>query len=163
ADYARRGLAVDPERVRLTASTSEAYAFLFKLLCEPGDEVLVPRPSYPLFDYLAGLESVRVVPYPLAYQDEWRIDLEALATAVGERTRAVVVVSPNNPTGSVLREDERDGLLSLAAKSGLALISDEVFADYVWTPGRMASLVEDSAALAFSLGGLSKACGLPQV
>ena len=165
ADYARRGVTVGPDRIVLTASTSEAYAFLFKLLCDPGDEVLVPRPSYPLFDYLAGLESAAVRPYPLLYHDEWRVDLRALREAVGERTRAVVVVSPNNPTGSFVREDETGALHDMAAAAGLALVSDEVFADYPWRPqgGRAPSLARDGKALAFALGGLSKSCGLPQL
>jgi alanine-synthesizing transaminase len=165
ADYGRRGLRVDPDRIVLTASTSEAYAFAFKLLCDPGDEVLVPRPSYPLFEYLAGLESVAVKPYPLSYHDEWRIDVPALADAMGARTRAIVVVNPNNPTGSFLKADEAGALQDLAAAAGVALVSDEVFADYPWRPHepRAPSLAQDGAALAFALGGLSKSCGLPQL
>ena len=164
ADYARRGVEVPPDRLVLTASTSEAYAFLFKLLCDPGDEVLVPRPSYPLFEYLAGLESVTVKPYPLVYHDEWRLDLQALEHAGGARARAVVLVSPNNPTGSFASAAEVAALHGLAAGRGWALISDEVFADYPWPPGEAGpSLAEDGAALAFAMGGLSKACGLPQL
>jgi alanine-synthesizing transaminase len=165
ADYVRRGVAVSPERVLLTASTSEAYGCLFKLLCDPGDEVLVPRPSYPLFDYLAGLESVTTAAYPLVYAGEWHLDLEGLAQAVGPRTRAVVVVSPHNPTGSFLKDEEAGAVLALAARHGLAVIADEVFTDYAWRPDvrRAPSLAADGPALAFSLGGLSKACGLPQL
>lgn len=164
ADYARRGVTVEADRLVLTASTSEAYAFVFKLLCDPGDEVLVPRPSYPLFDYLAGLESVVVKPYPLVYHDEWRIDLSALKEAVGARTRAVVVVSPNNPTGSFVKEDEAAALHELASDAGVALVSDEVFADYPWRPDERApSLAQGGTALAFAMGGLSKSCGLPQL
>jgi aspartate/methionine/tyrosine aminotransferase len=164
ADHARRGIRVGPDRLLLTASTSEAYGFLFKLLCDPGDEVLAPRPSYPLFDYLAELESVAIRPYPLVYDGEWRVDLGALADAIGPRTRAVVVVSPNNPTGSFLKADEAAALAEVAARAGLAVVSDEVFADYAW-PGRMRgpSFASDGDALAFALGGLSKACGLPQL
>jgi alanine-synthesizing transaminase len=164
ADYGRRGIGVPADRLVLTASTSEAYAFLFKLLCDPGDEVLVPRPSYPLFDYLAGLESVSVKPYPLAYDGEWRVDVAALREAVGARTRAVVLVSPNNPTGSFVKADEASALHELAADAGLALVADEVFADYAW-PGRAGgpSFARDGGALAFALGGLSKSCGLPQL
>jgi aspartate/methionine/tyrosine aminotransferase len=162
-DYARRGARVEPGRLVLTASTSEAYAFLFKLLCDPGDEVLVPRPSYPLFDYLAGLEGVAVRSYPLAYDGEWRIDLRALEAEVSARTRAVIVVSPNNPTGSFVKADEAAALHALAARTGLALIADEVFADYAWAGGAAQTLAVDGPALAFALGGLSKSCGLPQL
>jgi alanine-synthesizing transaminase len=165
ADFARRGFPVGPDRVVLSASTSEAYAFLFKLLCDPGDEVLVPRPGYPLFEFLATLESVRVLPYPLAYDGEWRLDLSALRAAVGPRTRAVVVVSPHNPTGACLKRDERDAVEALCAGHGVALVSDEVFADYSFRddPRRAASVAHDGPALAFALGGLSKSCGLPQL
>jgi aspartate/methionine/tyrosine aminotransferase len=164
ADYARRGVEVRPERLLLTASTSEAYAFLFKLLCDPGDEVLVPRPSYPLLDYLAGLESVALKPYPLVYDSGWRMDLPALRDAVGPRTRAVVVVSPNNPTGSFVEAEEVAALDHFAAGAGLALVADEVFADYPWPPHPAGpSLAREGEALAFALGGLSKSCGLPQL
>jgi len=165
ADHARRGVTVDPGRVLLTASTSEAYAWLFKLLCDPGDAVLVPRPSYPLFGYLARLESVDVHPYALSYDGEWHLDPDAVRDAVTPRTRAVVVVSPNNPTGSFVTRTEAEALLELGAERGLAVISDEVFADYSFgsDPRRAASLAGDGAALAFSLGGLSKSCGLPQL
>lgn len=164
-DYGRRGLPVSPDQVLITASTSEAYAFLFKLLCEPGDEVLVPRPSYPLFDYLAGLESVRVASYALAFDGEWHLPASAVADALSPRTRAVVVVHPNNPTGSFLKRAEAEALHALCAARGLALIADEVFADYAFGPDphRFAGAAADGEALAFALGGLSKSCGLPQV
>jgi len=165
ADYHRRGYDVSPKRIVLTASTSEAYAFLFKLLCDPGDEVLVPRPSYPLFEYLAGLESVAVRPYPLDYDGRWHLSPGGVREAAGERTRAVVVVHPNNPTGSFLKEEEAQGLESLCAEGGWALISDEVFADYAFRedPERARSVARDGEVLAFALGGLSKSCGLPQL
>ncbi len=165
ADYARRGVAVDPERVVLTASTSEAYAFLFKLLCDPGDVVLVPRPSYPLFEYLARLESVEVAHYSLAWDGEWHLSAAALEAAVTARTRAIVVVNPNNPTGSFLKREEAEALHALCAARTLALVSDEVFADYAESadPRRVATLAADGPALAFSMGGLSKSCGLPQL
>src|SRR5262245_6557533 len=164
-DFARRGSPVDPSRVLLTASTSEAYAFLFKLLCDPGDEVLVPRPSYPLFEYLAALESVNARHYPLQYDGEWHLDIDAVAEASTARTRAIVVVSPNNPTGSFLKREESQRLRHLAAARGWAVISDEVFADYALRDEerRPPSMAEDSAALTFSLGGLSKSVGLPQL
>jgi hypothetical protein len=165
ADWRRRGVAVDPERILLTASTSEAYAFAFKLLCDPGDAVLVPRPSYPLFEYLAGLESVEVRSYPLRYDGQWHVDLAELAAAFTERTRAVVVVSPNNPTGSFVKTAEADAIRELAARRGVAVISDEVFADFPLRddPGRAPTLFADGPALTLCLGGLSKSCGLPQL
>jgi aspartate/methionine/tyrosine aminotransferase len=165
ADFARRGFPLGPDRVLLSASTSEAYSFLFKLLCDPGDEVLVPRPGYPLFEFLATLESVRVRAYPLAHDGEWHMDVAGLREAVGPRTRAVFVVSPHNPTGHCLKRDERDALETLCAGRGLALVSDEVFADYTFRddPRRAASVARDGPALAFALGGLSKSCGLPQL
>jgi hypothetical protein len=165
ADYARRGFAVDPDRLVLTASTSEAYAFLFKLLADPGDEVLVPRPGYPLFDFLAGLETVRTSSYPLVYDGDWHIDLAGLRAAITERTRAIVVVNPGNPTGSYLKASELAALHAVCAGHGLALLSDEVFADFPAGPDprRVTSVAEDGPALAFSMGGLSKSCGLPQL
>jgi len=163
ADYARRGIRVEADRVLLTASTSEAYAFLFKLLCEPGDGVLVPRPGYPLFDL--RLESVEIAPYALGYDGEWHVIASAVEAALTPRTRAVVVVSPNNPTGSCLKRDEAEALQALCARKGLCLVADEVFADYVFGPDprRLPSVAADGPALAFALGGLSKSCGLPQL
>lgn len=164
-DFAARGVALEPDRVVLHASTSEAYAFLFKLLCDPGDEVLVPRPGYPLFDFLAGLESARTRSYALGYDGEWHLDTTAIAAALGPRTRAVVVVSPGNPTGAYLKRDELQALESLCAERGIALVSDEVFADFAFgaDPRRAPSAALDSRALSFALGGLSKSCGLPQL
>ena len=156
---------VDPGRIVMTASTSEAYGFLFKLLADPGDEVLVPRPSYPLFDFLAALDSVRVVEYPLVHHGKWEIDFDALAQRITPRSRAVVVVNPNNPTGSYLKRSERAGLMALCRKYDLAILSDEVFSDYALTEDsqRVASLVDVEEVLAFSLSGLSKLVGLPQM
>jgi aspartate/methionine/tyrosine aminotransferase len=165
ADFARRGFPIGPDRVVLSASTSEAYAFLFKLLCDPGDEVLVPRPGYPLFEFLAGLESVRTRAYALAHDGEWRVDVDVVRAALGPRTRAVVVVSPGNPTGACLKRDECSALEAVCAEHGVALVSDEVFADFTFRddPRRAGSVARDGPALAFSLGGLSKSCGLPQL
>jgi alanine-synthesizing transaminase len=165
-DYARQGIAVDPEDVLLTASTSEAYAFAFKLLCDPGDDVLIPAPSYPLFDFLAGLESTRVRPYPLLFAGgEWHLDVDGLAGLIGPRTRAVVVVNPNNPTGSFLKRDEATALFDLAARHALAIVSDEVFLDYGFAgdPRRHGSVAAGGPALRLAMSGLSKSCGLPQV
>lgn len=156
-----RGIDVEPDRVALTASTSEAYAFLFKLLCDPGDQVLVPRPSYPLFEHLCRLEGVLPVSYPLEYDGAWHVDTAVLAARVSSRTRAVVVVSPNNPTGSCLRRDELAAIGSL----GLPIVSDEVFGAYTFgeNPARARTALEATDALVFALDGLSKYAALPQM
>lgn len=158
------GLA-DIESLFLTASTSEAYSWLFKLLCDPGSEILVPRPSYPLFEYLAHLESVRVRQYSLRYDEGWWLPPGELERHVTDRTRAVVVVNPNNPTGSYLKRAEAARLFDLCASRRIAIISDEVFADYRFrdSPDLVTTLAAASSALTFSLGGLSKALGLPQM
>jgi aspartate/methionine/tyrosine aminotransferase len=152
---------VPVSRILLTASTSEAYAYLFKLLCDPGDEILSPRPSYPLFEFLAGLESVRVVQYPLRYDGAWHIDFDALERAITPRTRAIVVVNPNNPTGSFLKKAEWARLQQL----GLPILSDEVFSDYAFAPdeSRVPSLTGAEGVLTFSMSGLSKIAALPQM
>jgi aspartate/methionine/tyrosine aminotransferase len=151
---------VDPDRVVLVASTSEAYAFLFKLLANPGDEVLVPRPSYPLIEHIARVESVHCVPYRLAYDGAWHVDLPSVRAARSPRTRAILVVQPNNPTGSSLSPEELDAVVAM----GLPIVSDEVFSSYRF-PGSpdSPSVLESRAPLVFSLGGLSKVAGLPQV
>ncbi|NUP05711.1 MAG: pyridoxal phosphate-dependent aminotransferase [Polyangiaceae bacterium] len=164
AYYAERGYAVDPSRVILSASTSEAYAWLFKLLCDDGDEVLVPTPSYPLFSYLAGLEGARVETYPLVRADGFRVDTSELARkARSPRARAVVVVAPNNPTGTLLHEEDARAVEAIAAEHGLALIVDEVFSDYVWSPSPhlRRSFVGASTCATFVLSGLSKVCCAP--
>ena len=163
--YAARGHAVGVERILLTASTSEAYAYLFKLLTDPGDEVLVPRPSYPLFEFLADMESVTVRQYPLVYHGGWSIDLRAVEGALTPRSRAIVLVNPNNPTGSYVKRGELSALTSLCARRGIALISDEVFADYELSedPDRVTTLAGVDECLAFSMSGLSKVAGLPQM
>ena len=130
--YEELGVPTSADRIFLTASSSEAYAWCFRLLCEPGDEVLTPSPSYPLFDYLSDLTDVRLKRYPLIYDHGWSIDLEYLAKAITPRTKAILIVSPNNPTGSVLSPRERDMLIRLAMRHDLALIADEVFLDYLW-------------------------------
>ena len=162
-DCARRGAAVDPADVVLCASTSEAYGWLFKLLCNPGEAVLVPQPSYPLFEHLTRLDGVRAVPYALHYHGRWEIDLDAVARAP-EETRAVLVVSPNNPTGSFISEPELDRLTGICASRGWALIADEVFADYpIDEPRPMTDLATRAGVLSFTLAGASKTLGLPQV
>jgi len=165
AYYAEKGVTVDPEQILLTASTSEAYSFLFRLLANPGDRVLVPRPSYPLFDFLATLNDVALDAYPLTYSAHWRVDLAALRELVTPRTRAVLVVNPNNPTGSFLQRDELTDMIELCRAHGLALVSDEVFADYPFAPNpdHVVSVAETSDVLTFALGGISKLLGLPQM
>jgi alanine-synthesizing transaminase len=151
----------DARRIALTASTSEAYAVLFKMLCDPGDEILVPAPSYPLLGWLAAFEAVRLAPYPLVHAGRWMVDVAALRAAVTPRTKAIVVVTPNNPTGSYLGRGELDAMLDL----GLPIVSDEVFAPYplAMPDDRVKTVLEASRGLVFALSGLSKACGLPQM
>ena len=163
--YCDRGLPVGPEQIAITASSSEAYGYLLKLLCNPGDSILVPRPSYPLFDQLARLESVAILHYPLIADDGWRVDVDALRAAVQPGSRAIFLVSPNNPTGSFLHNSEREAIERVARDYGLALVCDEVFAEYVWqdTADRVRCAAVDASVPTFSLGGLSKSVGLPQM
>jgi alanine-synthesizing transaminase len=156
-----REYGAEVDRVVMTASTSEAYSWLFKLLCDPGDEVLVPRPSYPLFDYLAALESVNVRHYGLFYDHGWFIDFHTIERAINERTRAIVLVNPNNPTGHFLRRHELEQLTAF----GLPIISDEVFRDYQLNlaPDSVLTLQGCEDVLVFALNGLSKTVGLPQM
>ncbi len=177
--YAEAGAVQIVEDLCLTTSTSEAYSFLFRLLCDPGDEVLIARPSYPLFDLLARLDDVVLREYPLFYEpgsvnsaarpgSGWSIDLEALEGAISERTRAVIVVHPNNPTGNFAAPVERAALRAICARHGLALIADEVFLDYALpfvaaVPELSRSFAgEESECLCFVLSGLSKICAMPQ-
>jgi hypothetical protein len=165
-DYGRRGIQIDPARIALTASTSEAYALLFKILCDPGDEVLIPRPSYPLFEHLTRLEGVSARSYGLDYEGSWAVDVGSIERAWSPRTRAVVTVHPNNPTGSYVRAGELDRIAALCASRDAALVADEVFADYPLKPTAAESagrMLDRRDALVFSLGGLSKSVGLPQV
>lgn len=164
-DYRRRGVEVGAGRIVLTASTSEAYALLFKLLCDPGDRVLVPRPSYPLFAHLTDLEAVTADAYELEYHGRWSIDLDGLTRKITPETRAILVVSPNNPTGSVATRAEIETIADLCRSRSVALVGDEVFADYPmeWEGDGIPSVLQQNAALAFSLGGLSKSAGLPQL
>jgi aspartate/methionine/tyrosine aminotransferase len=160
----RHGARVDPDHILLTASTSEAYAFLFKVLCDPGDEVLVPVPSYPLFEILARLEAIEAVPYPLDPHGGWGYDPSAIAARVTPRTRAIIAVSPNNPTGTVLTSADAAALSAICLAHGLVLVADEVFADYRvdGAPGP-ACVLSEATCVAVSLGGLSKSVGLPQL
>ncbi|MDZ7343086.1 MAG: pyridoxal phosphate-dependent aminotransferase [candidate division KSB1 bacterium] len=166
--YRQRGAAVEPARIHLTVSTSEAYAYLFKLLTDPGQNVLVPQPSYPLFEFLAGFEGLELVPYHLVYdnkKENWRIDVDSVKAAINRRTRAIIVVNPNNPTGSFIKRDELTTLIDLCATQQLALIVDEVFSDYVLAsdPASVGTLVSVAEVPTFVLNGLSKMLGLPQM
>jgi alanine-synthesizing transaminase len=162
--YAGHGAVVDPAHVLMTTSTSEGYGYLFRLLCDAGDEVLVAQPGYPLLDYLADLEDVRLRTYPLFYDFGWWIDFAELERAIGPRTKAIVVVHPANPTGHWTKREERERLEKLCVAHGLALIVDEVFLDYpigVESPGSFAA--GEAGCLTFVLSGLSKVAGLPQM
>jgi aspartate/methionine/tyrosine aminotransferase len=162
-DHARRGVTVDPDHVVLAASTSEAYTWLFKLLCDPGDAVLVPRPSYPLFEHLTALEGVVAAPFDLDYHGRWEIDFATVEQAP-RSTRALIVVSPNNPTGSYVSAREMERLFTMCRERGWALIADEVFADYpLDTDSPLTDIASRADVLTFSLGGLSKTVGLPQL
>ncbi len=164
AEASRSGVKVSADRVVLTASTSESYSILFKLLCNPGDCVRVPEPSYPLFGLLTQLDSVEPLPYQLEEHAVWSIDRESLKGGCGPSTRAILVVSPNNPTGSMLRSDDREWLVEFAEAGQYAIISDEVFADFPIHPRPdAASMLGESRVLTFTLGGLSKSAGLPQL
>jgi alanine-synthesizing transaminase len=159
-DHATR---VDPESICLTTSTSEGYSFVFRLLCNPGDEILVPKPSYPLFEFLADLQDVKLVPYSLAYAQGWFVDFQSIEQALTPRTRAILVVHPNNPTGSYLRSEEVQKLNEICSKRELALITDEVFLDYSFTDESHATLAGNRDCLTFTLSGLSKIAALPQM
>ncbi|MBK6685340.1 MAG: pyridoxal phosphate-dependent aminotransferase [Deltaproteobacteria bacterium] len=164
AYYRARGLVVPPERIAIVASTSEAYLALFRLLAEPGDEVLYPVPSYPLLEFLTDLSDLKLRPYPLGLvRDRWAMDPDELAAALSPQTRAMVQVGPNNPTGSCFDPAERAAFYGIAAERGLAVISDEVFLDY--HPGTFLqhSFAQDHEALSFTLSGLSKVAALPHL
>ena len=153
---------LDPESIVLTTSTSEGYSYVFRLLCNAGDEILVPKPSYPLFEFLADLQDVKLVPYPLLYDHGWQIDVPSIHKAVTQRTRAVVVVHPNNPTGSYVSA-ERAALNTLCQGHDLALIADEVFLDYALDGVPRESCALNHPVLTFTLSGVSKISGLPQM
>ena len=161
--YAERGVSANVDDIFLTTSTSEAYSYVFRLLCNPGDEILIPAPSYPLFDFLADIQDVKPVRYPLVYDHGWQIDFHALERDITPRTRAVIVVHPNNPTGHFTKSTEVKKLNAICAERGLAVIVDEVFLDFCLGTERPASFAENSDALTFTLSGISKICGLPQM
>jgi aspartate/methionine/tyrosine aminotransferase len=154
---------LDPEQLVLTSSTSEGYSYAFRLLCNPGDELLVPQPSYPLFEFLADLQDVKLVPYPLIYDHGWQMDFHSMRKAVSPGTRGVVVVHPNNPTGSYVHPHEVEPLNSFCREHSLALIADEVFLDYAHDRKSRGSFATNQDVLTFTLSGLSKISGLPQM
>ena len=161
-----RGIAVDPDDLYLLSSTSQAYSWLMKLLCDPGDAILEPRPGYPLIESIAGLECVRTIPYRLAYDGSWVLDLATVRGALegpdSDRIRALVLINPNNPTGSYIHPEERQSLLELCQRHGVAIIADEVFFDYPLDPlpGR-ARLAGEDRVLTFALDGFSKSLAAP--
>ncbi len=167
--YAERGARVDPKQIFLTTSTSETYSFVFRLLADSGDNLAVPQPCYPLLDYLAALDSLELVPYRLLYDEGWHIDLESLRTGRTPHTRAIVVIHPNNPTGSFVRLAEHRSLVAVCREWEVALIADEVFADYVVEDGGaggqepLATHAAVTKVLTFTLSGLSKIAALPQM
>lgn len=161
--YREKGIAISAEDIALTTSTSEAYSFVFRLLCNPGDEVLIPAPSYPLFDFLAEIQDVKLKPYPLIYDHGWQIDLHAMEQAIGERTRGMIVVNPNNPTGHFVKAGELAAINQLCAARNIAVIADEVFLDFLLVSQSVPSFAANQEALTFTMSGLSKISGLPQM
>jgi aspartate/methionine/tyrosine aminotransferase len=163
AYYAARGNEVPVEDIVFTTSTSEAYSFIFRTLCNPGDEILIPEPGYPLFGLLGDIQDVRLVRYPLVYDDGWQIDFRALEQAITPRTRGVIVVHPNNPTGHFIRPEETSRLNDICSARQMAVIADEVFLDFVLGETQPASFVANTGAPTFAMSGLSKISGLPQM
>jgi alanine-synthesizing transaminase len=161
--YAECGAIVSNDNIFLTTSTSEAYSYVFRTLCNPDDEVLIPEPSYPLFDFLADIQDVRLVRYPLVYDYGWQIDFHALEQAITPRTRGVIVVHPNNPTGNFLKLEEKRKLDEVCTARKIAIIADEVFLDFALKENKPTTFAANSAALTFTMSGLSKICGLPQM
>jgi alanine-synthesizing transaminase len=161
--YAERGAVVSADDIFLTTSTSEAYSYVFRTLCNPDDEVLVPEPSYPLFEFLADIQDVRLARYPLVYDYGWQIDFHALERAITPRTGGVIVVHPNNPTGHFLKLEEMRKLNEICAAREIAIIADEVFLDFALDDKRHATFAANPRALTFTMSGLSKSCGLPQM
>lgn len=161
--YAERHQQVAVDDIILTTSTSEAYSYVFRLLCNAGDEVLVPSPSYPLFDFLAEIQDVKINPYPLVYDHGWQIDLHGLRQAITSKTRGVIVVHPNNPTGSFIQQGELATLNQICSENQMAMIADEVFLDFSLRRDVPATFATNTGALTFTMSGLSKIAGLPQM
>lgn len=161
--YFSLGVSVSIEDIFLTTSTSEAYSFAFRLICEPGDELLIPAPSYPLFEFLSEIQDVKLVRYPLVYDHGWQIDFHALKSAISPRTRGVTVVNPNNPTGQYIKKTEADKLNEICSERTIALIADEVFLDFTRRDVAPVSFAANPGALTFTTSGISKISGLPQM
>ncbi len=161
--YAARGVGVAPNDIFLTTSTSEAYSFVFRILCNPGDEILIPTPSYPLFDLLADIQDVRLVRYPLVYDNGWQLDFRSLEDAITSRTRGIIVVHPNNPTGHFTKAEDLARLNQICADHEIVLIADEVFLDYSQSESAEHTFASNSKVLTFTMSGLSKISGLPQM
>jgi alanine-synthesizing transaminase len=161
--YAEHGAGVSNDDIFLATSTSEAYSYVWRMLCNPDDEVLIPEPSYPLFEFLADIQDVRRVCYPLVYDYGWQIDFHALEQAITPRTRGVIVVHPNNPTGHFSEPEEIRKLHQICAARQMAIIADEVFLDFALNEQRRPTFAASSGALTFTMSGLSKICGLPQM
>jgi alanine-synthesizing transaminase len=161
--YAERAAIISNDDIFLTTSTSEAYSYVFRTLCDPGDELLIPAPSYPLFEFLADIQDVRLVRYQLIYDHGWQIDFHGLEQAITLRTRGVIVVHPNNPTGHFTKPEEMRKLNEMCATREIAIIADEVFLDFTLKEKQIATFAANSGALTFTMSGLSKICGLPQM
>src|SRR5260370_30996376 len=159
--YAERGATVPLDDIVLTTSTSEAYSFVFRLLCNPDDELLIPAPSYPLFAFLADLQDVKLVRYPLIYDHGWQIDFHVLEQVITARTRGIIVGNPNNPTGHFVKAGELVRLNEICAQREMAVIADEVFLEFALDSLGGVSCAANSDALTFTLSGLSNVCGLP--
>jgi len=161
--YRQAGFNVDSENIFLTSGTSEAYSYLFKLLCNPGEEILVPQPSYPLIDTIAEIENVKSVRYNLKYDGKWLIDINDLKKRISKQTKAILIINPNNPTGSYVSREDYIELDGLCLENNLALISDEVFYDFNINGEKKTSSAGNNSCLTFTLSGISKICGLPQL
>src|SRR5271169_2336475 len=161
--FAQRDAIVSNDDIFLTTSTSEAYSYVFRTLCDPGDELLIPAPSYPLFEFLADIQDVRLVRYQLIYDHGWQIDFHALEQTITPRTRGVIVVHPNNPTGHFTKPEEMRKLNEICAAREIAIVADEVFLDFALREKQIATFAANSGALTFTMSGLSKICGLPQM
>jgi len=161
--YRNRGVEIPPGDIILTTSTSEAYSFVFRTLCNPREELLVPSPSYPLFEYLADIQDIALSPYPLVYDHGWQLDFHALQKSITERTRGIIVVNPNNPTGSYIKRAELEILNAICMERGIAIIADEVFWDFALDASPTWSFAGNNNSLTFTLSGLSKISGLPQM
>jgi alanine-synthesizing transaminase len=161
--YADRNTPISAGDILLTTGTSEAYSFVFRVLCNPGDELLIPAPSYPLFAFLADIQDVKLIRYPLVYDHGWQIDFPALEQSITPRTRGIIVVHPNNPTGHFTKPEEAAKLNEICSARRIALIADEVFFDFSLTEKKPLSFATNRGVLTFTMSGLSKICGLPQM